>query len=784
MATASNSFNSPFQASFQRVAETAATYGFALVDEVHSLVDEPTYVPKQIHPRVKQLAVTGLIFFGTLISTLGKLAYEVEAVGRDGTTRPFGKPWFLVLLMFAGMSLNLPLSLFLDLARSLRRRSKYLARLIARSSSTRRRLTYEPYQPLYTPLLQFDADDDEVYQAPRVLQSPFASSSTAAAAATLRFRLLDKQLLLLAVPTLFDLAGAALLNVGLLAVTASATQMLRQSLLPFAALMGVCLWGKRMNRYHLTGLAGCMTGLCMVAAAALASGFGGSSAPSSRGAMAAGIGLILASQMLAAGQLLIDQGWYYSRLQLSPLKVVGAEGLLGFVLTLCVVLPLAQVSAAPEGWGLAEDSWDSLVMVGSRPLLQLLLLAYTGSLAAYNICGMVTTGELSAVDTALLQAVRTLFVWIINLLIFAVASAFVPDASDQLQPLLPGNHTSSTTAAAAAAAAGAPAAGLSAGSSLLHFPSGSGSSSRSGIGLLHQQQQQQRQGFHALWQSLWQQQQQQQHGIGLGSSSSLQETAAAGLLGLGAAFNPGPAQLVDVASQLPGEPWLPWSFLQAAGFLVLVLAAVTYSKGDNERQRRQLQDEAALIMMDRPPSVAGSFASGAHAAAGRRFTAHMDIDAAAYLRSLARGSFRDQRERLYGITPVPSQSQMTPVTPRSGSLLGAWSMGRQRSGGLAGGGGGCLGFAGTAEGLDGWESLAGMSPGSTGSPSRVGSLGQETVAAAAAAAAAGAAAAACDTVLVVAEESGVDAGVLSEYRAAAAAAVDGVAGTLREQQSA
>jgi hypothetical protein len=73
MASASNSFNSPFQASLQRVAETAATYGFAFVDEVHSLVDEPAYAPKQIHPRVKQLAVTGLIFFGTLISTLGKL---------------------------------------------------------------------------------------------------------------------------------------------------------------------------------------------------------------------------------------------------------------------------------------------------------------------------------------------------------------------------------------------------------------------------------------------------------------------------------------------------------------------------------------------------------------------------------------------------------------------------------------------------------------------------------------------------------------------------------------
>jgi drug/metabolite transporter (DMT)-like permease len=95
----------------------------------------------------------------------------------------------------------------------------------------------------------------QIHQAPRVLQSPFAASSQAA---TLRFRLLDRQLLLLAVPTLFDLVGAALLNVGLLAVTASATQMLRQSLLLFAALMGVCLWGKRLNSYHLTGLAGCL----------------------------------------------------------------------------------------------------------------------------------------------------------------------------------------------------------------------------------------------------------------------------------------------------------------------------------------------------------------------------------------------------------------------------------------------------------------------------------------------------------------------------------------------
>jgi hypothetical protein len=107
--------------------------------------------------------------------------------------------------------------------------------------------------------------------------------------------------------------------------------------------------------------------------------------------------------MLAAGQLLIDQGWAYDRLRLSPLKVVGCEGLLGFVLTvgayvlgpllcllnihctthcillcvqLCVVLPVAQVSGAPEGWGLLEDSWDSLVVGLNNPWLNHILLYF------------------------------------------------------------------------------------------------------------------------------------------------------------------------------------------------------------------------------------------------------------------------------------------------------------------------------------------------------------------------------------------------------------------------
>jgi hypothetical protein len=123
--------------------------------QVHSLVDSdagdrlPSDTKARLSPARKRVAVCGLILFGTLISTLGKLgelatpagvvcvsarlrllsrligdsavltctrtrtrtctytcccrpAYEVYAVGRDGSSKPFEKPWCMVLLMFVG----------------------------------------------------------------------------------------------------------------------------------------------------------------------------------------------------------------------------------------------------------------------------------------------------------------------------------------------------------------------------------------------------------------------------------------------------------------------------------------------------------------------------------------------------------------------------------------------------------------------------------------------------------------------------------------------------------
>ena len=58
--------------------------------------------------------------------------------------------------------------------------------------------------------------------------------------------------------TLHATAGSALLNIGLVFVSASATQMLRQSLLLFATLLAVAVYRKPLNRLHFVGLLSCL----------------------------------------------------------------------------------------------------------------------------------------------------------------------------------------------------------------------------------------------------------------------------------------------------------------------------------------------------------------------------------------------------------------------------------------------------------------------------------------------------------------------------------------------
>ncbi len=84
-----------------------------------------------------------------------------------------------------------------------------------------------------------------------------------------------------------------------------------------------------------------------------------------------GVGLVIASQLVQTVELLVD-GQINSLLTLSPLKIVGCEGLLG---VMCMVRDLVCMWGAAEGYvhGAETSVSEVLVIHGAQCALPLLL---------------------------------------------------------------------------------------------------------------------------------------------------------------------------------------------------------------------------------------------------------------------------------------------------------------------------------------------------------------------------------------------------------------------------
>jgi hypothetical protein len=226
-----------------------------------------------------------------------------------------------------------------------------------------------------------------------------------------------RDILLLALPSLFDLIATILMNVGLLSVTASVYQMMRGAEMLFAAVFAVTALKRRLNLRHYQGIAACAVGIAAVGASSILGGEGSATHVVSRSEMMAGMGLIVLSQAVQAAQLTFED-FFMADLAMDPLKIVGFEGLYGSALMLLVLLPLAQVLPGPEGLGFHEDSVDTLAMIRGSPALALVLGVDMAALLLYNVSGMLVTSHLGAVFRTVLETMRTLFVWLLGLLLY------------------------------------------------------------------------------------------------------------------------------------------------------------------------------------------------------------------------------------------------------------------------------------------------------------------------------------------------------------------------------
>lgn len=316
----------------------------------------------------KTLSVGGLIVFGTITSLFAKVVYELKGVGLDGKEKLFQKPWAMTTTMFVGMSFCLPFAYYKEWQEA----------------------QQQGKEDLETPLLE--------------QQGGIKKGSL-------------KETLLLAIPSFFDLIATILMNIGLLSVTASVYQMMRGAEMLFAALFAVTFLKRHLNKFHYLGILCCGVGISLVGMSSVLSGEGSSTHKVSTEDMLLGMGLIVASQAVQAAQLTFED-FFMADLAMAPLKIVGFEGVFGSIMMFGVLLPIAYYLPGPEGYGLHENSLDTLAMIKSSKGLQIVLGVDMFALLAYNMSGMMVTDHLGAVFRTVLETMRTLFVWLLGLLLF------------------------------------------------------------------------------------------------------------------------------------------------------------------------------------------------------------------------------------------------------------------------------------------------------------------------------------------------------------------------------
>lgn len=219
--------------------------------------------------------------------------------------------------------------------------------------------------------------------------------------------------LMFALPAMCDAGATTLLNLGLFYTYASVFQMLRGTLVVFAAVLTVVLLKRRLRSHNYLGIVLITAGAALVGASSLLYGKSDRAAGGQHASAAPnpllGDALVISAQFLNALQFILEEK-YLRRLKAPVLLAVGAEGLAGLALS-AVALPMLASVRGPDGLPV-DDAAAAVRQIGGSATLQWTTAATVLSIAAFNFCGVSVTKSLSGTARAAIDACRTAIIWL------------------------------------------------------------------------------------------------------------------------------------------------------------------------------------------------------------------------------------------------------------------------------------------------------------------------------------------------------------------------------------
>lgn len=221
------------------------------------------------------------------------------------------------------------------------------------------------------------------------------------------------QYFMVAIPAFFDSTATALMTFGLIYITVSTMQMLRGSMVIFSALMTVFIRKRKLFSFQWCAVCTCLFAMILVGLSAI---LGGDSSGSSWGLQLLGCILVVVSQFVQASQIIVEE-YLLSDINLHPLQVVGLEGMWGQIFTILFWIPFGMFIGGQEN-GHLEDSFDTFVMISRNVSYTPIIIVYCVAILFLNYGGMLVTAELTAVHRTIFEAVRTLCIWMTDLIIY------------------------------------------------------------------------------------------------------------------------------------------------------------------------------------------------------------------------------------------------------------------------------------------------------------------------------------------------------------------------------
>ena len=293
-----------------------------------------------------------------------------------------------------------------------------------------------------------DVDDDEDLDGDsRAHRQSFSAGEVAGPVSKIllpnaddRLPLTGRRVFLLALPACCDITGTTLMNIGLLFVAASIYQMTRGALVLFVGLFSVLFLRRTLYLYQWSALFIVVLGVAIVGLAGVVSpDITAQPLPSSTVQTSLqflqstsddikimaqtpeavqtiiGVLMIAAAQIFTAIQFVLEE-WILEHYALEPIKVVGWEGVFGFLVTIVAMiilhLAIGRTEHGRNGYFDVQEGWREITQYRAIAVSSVFIMI---SIGGFNFFGLSVTRTVSATARSTIDTCRTLFIWMVSL---------------------------------------------------------------------------------------------------------------------------------------------------------------------------------------------------------------------------------------------------------------------------------------------------------------------------------------------------------------------------------